>query len=215
MSVSTTDLRNIAIIGHNGTGKTTLIEHILFQRGLISRAETIESGKTTSDYTEEEIAKQISIHTSMVQFDFDGKILTFFDTPGTADFIGEVISGLSASETALVIVDARDGAQIETIKLWKKLNDMDKPRAVFINKVDRERGDFFNAFSHLGEQLPATYVPITIPMGYGEDFKGVINLIDKKAYFFDANGVEKEGAIPNEYNDLVEEYNILLLEDAA
>ena len=215
MSVSPTDLRNIAIIGHNGTGKTTLLEHILFQRGLISRAETIESGKTTSDYTEEEIAKQISIHTSMVQFDFDGKILTFFDTPGTADFIGEVISGLSASETALVIVDARDGAQIETIKLWKKLNDMDKPRAVFINKVDRERGDFFNAFSHLGEQLPATYVPITIPMGYGEDFKGVINLIDKKAYFFDANGVEKEGAIPNEYNDLVEEYNMLLIEAAA
>jgi elongation factor G len=73
MSVSTTDLRNIAIIGHNGTGKTTLLEHILFQRGLISRAETIESGKTTSDYTEEEIAKQISIHTSMVQFDVVGR----------------------------------------------------------------------------------------------------------------------------------------------
>ncbi len=215
MSVSTTDLRNIAIIGHNGTGKTTLLEHILFQRGVISRLETIDSGRTTSDHTEEEIAKQISIHTSMVQFDFDGKNLTFFDTPGTADFIGEVISALSVSETALVIVDARDGAQIETIKLWKRLNEMEKPRAVFINKVDRERGDFFNAFSHLGEQLPATYVPVTIPMGFGDDFKGVINLIDKKAYFYEANGIEKVGDIPAEYNDLVEEYNMLLIEAAA
>ncbi|MFA7371293.1 MAG: elongation factor G, partial [Sphaerochaetaceae bacterium] len=215
MSVSTTDLRNIAIIGHNGTGKTTLLEHILFQRGLVARPETIESGKTTSDYTEEEISKQISIHTSLVQVAFDAQNLTFFDTPGTADFIGEVISALSASEAALVIVDARDGAQIETIKLWKKLNDLAKPRAVFINKVDRERGDFFSAFSHLGEQLPATYVPVTIPMGFGENFKGVINLIDKTAYFFDSNGVEKVGEIPAEYQELVEEYNMLLIEAAA
>ncbi|MDD2297076.1 MAG: elongation factor G [Sphaerochaetaceae bacterium] len=215
MSVSTTDLRNVAIVGHNGTGKTSLLEQILFQCGVISRPELIDSGKTTSDYTEEEIAKLISIHAAMAHVSYEGKSLTFIDTPGTADFIGEVISAFRSCEAALVTVDARVGAQIETIKLWKKMNDRNKPRAVFINKVDRDRADFFEAFSHLKEQLPATYVPITIPMGSGEDFKGVINLIDKKAHFYSAGGKETIGDIPSEYEELVEEYNLMLIESAA
>jgi elongation factor G len=215
MSVSSTDLRNIAIVGHNGTGKTSLLEQILFQSGVVSRAEKIESGKTTSDYTEEEIARQISIHTAMANIAFEGKSITFLDTPGTADFIGEVISAFRSCEAALMAVDARDGAQIETIKLWKRLNDRNKPRAVFMNKIDRDRADFFAAFNNLKETLPATYVPITIPMGNGEGFKGVINLIEKKAYTFDPNGKEKMVDIPAEYNELVDEYELMLIEAAA
>ena len=215
MSVSSTDLRNVAIVGHNGTGKTSLLEQILFQSGVVSRAETIESGKTTSDYTEEEIARQISIHTAMANFSFEGKSITFLDTPGTADFVGEVISAFRACEAALVVVDARDGVQIETIKLWKRLQNRNKPRAVFINKIDRDRADFFAAFENLKETLPATYVPITIPMGNGDDFKGVINLIEMKAYTLDASGKEKVGEIPAEYSDVVEEYELMLIEAAA
>ncbi len=215
MSVSSTDVRNIAIVGHNGTGKTSLLEQILFQSGVVSRAESIDSGKTTSDYTEEEIQRKISIHTAMANISFEGKSLTFLDTPGTADFVGEVISAFRSCETALVTVDARDGAQIETIKLWKRLNDRNKPRAVFLNKTDRERADFFGAFNQLKEQLPATYVPITIPMGSGETFKGVINLIEKKAYAYTPNGKETVGEIPEEFNSLVEEYELLLIEAAA
>jgi elongation factor G len=215
MSVSSTDLRNIAIIGHNGTGKTSLLEQILFQSGVVSRAESIDSGKTTSDYTEEEIARQISIHTAIANISFEGKSLTFLDTPGTADFIGEVISAFRSCETALMAVDSRDGAQIETIKLWKRLNDRNKPRAVFMNKIDRDRADFFAAFTNLKETLPATYVPITIPMGVGDGFKGVINLIERKAYTFNANGKETVGDIPSEFNDLFEEYELQLIEAAA
>jgi elongation factor G len=215
MSVSSTDLRNVAIVGHNGTGKTSLLEQILFQSGVVSRAETIESGKTTSDYTEEEIARQISIHTAMANFSFEGKSITFLDTPGTADFVGEVISAFRACEAALVVVDARDGVQIETIKLWKRLQNRNKPRAVFINKIDRDRADFFAAFENLKETLSATYVPITIPMGNGDDFKGVINLIEMKAYTLDASGKEKVGEIPAEYSDVVEEYELMLIEAAA
>ena len=215
MSVSSTDVRNIAIVGHNGTGKTSLLEQILFQNGVVSRAESIESGKTTSDYTEEEIQRKISIHTAMANLQVDGKSLTFLDTPGTADFIGEVISAFRACESAIVTVDARDGAQIETIKLWKRLNDRNKPRAVFINKTDRERADFFSAFNNLKEQLSATYVPVTIPMGSADEFKGVINLIEKQAYFFQANGKETVSDIPAEYASLVEEYELMLVEAAA
>jgi len=215
MSVSSTDLRNIAIVGHNGTGKTSLLEQILFQSGVVSRAETIDSGKTTSDYTEEEISRQISVHAAMANCVFEGKTITFIDTPGTADFVGEVIGAFRACESAIVTVDARDGAQIETIKLWKRLNDRNKPRAVFINKIDRERADFFTAFANLKETLPATYVPITIPMGNSENFKGVINLIEKKAYIVDNSGKEQVQDIPAEFNELVEEYDLMLIEAAA
>ena len=99
--------------------------------------------------------------------------------------------------------------------MWKRLNDRNKPRAVFINKTDRERADFFDAFSHLKEQIDATYVPVTIPMGSAEDFKGVINLIEKKAYFYHPNGKESVEDIPSEYASLVEENELILIEAAA
>ncbi|NCB01884.1 MAG: GTP-binding protein, partial [Spirochaetia bacterium] len=215
MSVSSTDLRNIAIVGHNGTGKTSLLEQILFQCGVISRAEKIDSGKTVSDYTEEEISKLISIHTSYAPVEFEGKQMNFLDTPGTADFIGEVISAFRSCENALMIVDARDGAQIETVKLWKRLKERNKPRAIFLNKCDRDRADYFSAFNHLKEQLPATYVPITIPMGSGKEFSGVINLIERKAYTYTENGKETQVDIPEMYNEVVDEYELLLIEAAA
>jgi len=215
MSVSSTDLRNIAIIGHIGTGKTSLLEQILFQCGVISRAENVATGKSVSDFTEEEISREMSIHTAMAPVEYEGKLLTFLDTPGTADFIGEVIGALRTCENALMVVDARDGAQIETIKLWKRLDSRNKPRAVFMNRCDRDRADFFASFTTLKEQIDATYVPVTIPMGSGSDFKGVINLIEMKAYTYDANGKETVSDIPAEYKDIVEEYEFLLIEAAA
>jgi len=215
MSVSSTELRNIAIVGHNGTGKTSLLEQMLFHSGVISRAESIDSGKTTSDYTEEEISRKMSIHTSMSNFTWEGKNFTVLDTPGTADFIGEVICAFRSCESAIVTIDARDGAQIETIKLWKRLNERNKPRAVFINKMDRERADYGKCLEHIKEQFHTTFVPITIPMGNAEDFKGVINLIEKKAYFTVPNGKETSGPIPEEYTGMVDEYCIQLIEAAA
>ncbi|MGI6439870.1 MAG: elongation factor G [Sphaerochaetaceae bacterium] len=215
MSVKSSDIRNIAIVGHNGTGKTSLLEQILFQNGVTSRFESVESGKTVSDYTEEEIQRKISIHAAMANLSYNDKSLTFIDTPGTADFIGEVVGAFRSCESAIVTVDARDGAQIETIKLWKRLNDRNKPRAVFMNKVDRERADFFSGFDHLKEQLDANYVLITIPMGSAENFKGVINLIEKKAYFLHAGEKESVGEIPQEFASLVEEYESALIEAAA
>ncbi len=215
MSVVSSMLRNVAIIGHNETGKTTLVEQMLFYADVISRVETIASGKTTSDYTEEEIANQISIHASLASMEWQGKRLNIVDTPGTSGFIGETIAAFRATEAALMLVDGRVGPQIETIKLWRRLDDSNTPRALFINKMDRDHADYTKVLDELKESFKATLVPVAIPMGSGKDFKGIINLIENKAYFANPDGKETSGDIPAEFADLAEEYRTLLIESAA
>ncbi len=216
MSVTSTDLRNVAIVGHNGTGKTSLMEQMLYYSGAIAKPETIESGKTTSDFTEEEIKKMISVHTSLAHVKWDEKHLNFLDTPGYAGFIGEAICGFRATEASIMMVDAKDGAQIETIKLWRRLDGRNKPRAVFINKMDSERADFTKVIDDLRDHFEATFVPTFIPMGQDTEFKGIINLIENKAYFYhDNNEKETIGEIPEEYKEIEEKYREQLIEYAA
>ncbi len=215
MSVTSTDLRNVAIVGHNGTGKTSLTEQMLYCSGVIPKVETIESGKTTSDFTEEEIKKKISIHTSLSHLDWQGKCLNILDTPGYSGFIGEAICGFRATEASLMIVDAVDGAQIETIKLWRRLDKRNKPRAVFINKMDKDRASFTNVITNLREHFDATFVPTFIPMGNGENFKGIINLIEDQAYFYDDKNKETCAPIPNEFKEYEGTYREQLIEYAA
>jgi elongation factor G len=191
------------------------MEQLLYYGKVISKVETVESGKTTSDFTEEEIKKQISIHTSLANLDWDGKCLNILDTPGYSGFIGEAICGFRATEASLMVVDARDGAQIETIKLWRRLDNRNKPRAVFINKMDRDRASYTNVINDLREHFDATFVPTFIPMGNGENFKGIINLIEDKAYFFKENELETVGEIPQEYKEYEETYREQLIEYAA
>ena len=164
MTITTEALRNIAVAGHGTTGKTILVESMLYSAGAIPRAESIESGKTVSDHTEEEIARQYS------------------------DFVGEVVAAFRAAECALIVVAARAGVQIETIKLWRRLNQREMPRMVFVNKLDEERADFTSAVSDLSEKFQMNFVPVTIPIGNGTNFKGIISLIDMKAYMVPADG---------------------------
>ncbi|MDT4762850.1 elongation factor G [Sphaerochaeta sp. PS] len=215
MSVVSTDLRNVAIIGHNETGKTTLLEQMLFYAKVISRAETVASGKTTSDFTEEEIANKISIHASLVSLNWEGKTLNLLDTPGTAAFIGETICGFRSCESALMVVDGRDGAQIETIKLWRHLDERNKPRAVFINKMNRDRADYTAVLQDLNDTFKTTFIPVVIPVGSGKDFKGVINLIENQYYALGDDGKEKATEIPEDLKEYVEEYRSALIENAA
>ena len=215
MSVDTKDLRNVAIIGHNGTGKTSLVEQMLYYAGVISQPETVQSGKTVSDYTDEEIQRKMSIYSSLSSLKWDGKTINLLDTPGTGDFIGEAISAFRTTEAALMVVDARDGAQIETIKLWRRLDERKKPRAVFINKMDKDRASYRNVLDSLHEEFKAPFVPVIIPIGEGAEFKGVINLIENQAYEYVNGKKEKLEAIPDRLSDLVEEYREQLIESAA
>ena len=215
MSVETKNIRNVALIGHNGTGKTNLIEQMLFYAGVLSRAETVESGKTVSDYTDEEIQKKMSIHSSLASMTWDDKVINVLDTPGTGDFIGEAISAFRATEAALMMIDGREGAQIETIKLWRRLDERNKPRAVFINKMDKERASFRHTIDSLVEEFGAHFVPVVIALGEAEEFHGVINLIENQAYECHEGGKEMPIPIPEKYAAVVEDFRNRLIENAA
>ena len=215
MSVNTKDIRNVAIIGHNGTGKTNLIEQMLYYAGVLSRAETVDSGKTVSDYTDEEIQRKMSVHSTLASFQWDGKQINVLDTPGTGDFIGEAISAFRATEAALMLVDGREGAQIETIKLWRRLDERNKPRAVFINKMDKERASFRHTIDSLVEEFGAHFVPVVMALGEAEEFSGVINLIENQVYKFNEGGKETPMPIPEKYAAVVEDFRSRLIENAA
>jgi elongation factor G len=214
----TTDLiRNLALAGHGSTGKTSLLEHLLFSAGSIQKPELVESGKTVSDYAEEEIERKISVHAALSHANFKDKKFNLLDTPGSSDFIGDVIMALRACESALVLVDARTGVQIETIKIWRNLDSREKPRMVFVNKLDEDRASFQGALDDVKEKLKQAPVAITIPMGEGAAFKGVIDVLHGKAYAVPASHDQKEvaTAIPAEYADAVAQARAALSEAAA
>ncbi len=202
MDFTTNQIRNISIAGHGQTGKTTLLEHLLFTGGVIQKAETTESGKTVSDYTPEEIEHKISIHASLAHLNWKDTNINIWDTPGSSDFVGEVISAFRSSEIGLMLVDGRSGAQIETIKLWRELDRRNKPRAVFINRLEDDRADFNTVKKDIHDKFSVEVCPITIPMGTGANYKGVINVLEGKAYFTPADGkIEEASEIPAEYQD--------------
>jgi elongation factor G len=212
---NTNDIRNIAVCGHGGTGKTSLVEEILFNAGVISRAEKVESGRTVSDYTEEEIEKKMSIHSSLSHFDWKGTKINLFDTPGASGFIGEVVSSFRAAESAVVLVGARSSLQIETVKLWRRLNSRDMPRVVFVNKMEKERADYFKVIEDLSD-FKLKPIALTIPMGQGKDYKGLINLLDMKAYPKGSAGKpESAEEIPEEYKEQAQKYHETMIEQAA
>jgi elongation factor G len=217
MSYTSENIRNTALAGHGGTGKTSLFERLLFAGGVISKPETIESGKTAGDYSPEEIERKISIHAAMGHVERKGKKLNFLDTPGSSDFIGDVISGFRASEFALLLVDGRDGVQIETIKLWRNLenSDQQKARGVFLNKLDDEKANFERVLGDIKEKLKKEPIPITIPMGKGASYKGVIDILNGKAYTVQGEAVEKEESIPDEFKGAYDAAREKLIEAAA
>ncbi len=216
MSHTTENIRNIAIAGHVGTGKTSLVEQILFEGGVIPKAESVESGKTVSDYTPEEIDKKISIHASLSHIEWQKVKINIIDTPGSPDFIGEVVAGFRSAESSVLLVDASSGVQIETIKQWRRLNQRNMPRAVFISKMDKERADFNKTLEDLREKFDSTFVPVSIPIGAADSFAGVVSLLENKAYM-KPEGVNKESAsdIPEDMKDTVEENFTTLVEAAA
>jgi elongation factor G len=205
MSITTESIRNVAIAGHGATGKTSLVESILFTGGVISRAESVESGKTVSDYTDEEISSGFSIHTTLSHLNWSDHKINVLDTPGAADFIGEVVAAFRAAESTILVVGARAGVQIETIKLWRRLNQRDMPRLVFVNKMDEERANFDSVVSDLTEKFDKTFVPVVIPIGEGDEYRGVINLIEQKAYMIpEAGKTETVVEIPADQKERVE-----------
>jgi elongation factor G len=217
MSYTTDLIKNVSIAGHGQTGKTTLFEHLLLAGGVIPKAETVESGKTVADSAPEEIERKISIHAALAHIERNGKKINLFDTPGSSDFTGDVILTFRASEFAVLTVDGRAGVQIETIKLWRNLEGRKKPRGIFITKMDDERANFNDALAGIKEKFKVDPVAVTLPMGSGAAYKGVIDVLNEKAWFIQGDGsaLEKEGPIPDEYKEAAAAAREKLIESAA
>lgn len=214
MAYTTEQIRNIAVAGHGATGKTSFVEQLLVAGKAISAPATVESGKTVSDYTPEEVENGISIHTSLSNISWSDHKINILDTPGSADFVGEVVTAFRAAESAVMLVGARAGVQIETIKLWRRLNRRNMPRIVFINKMDEERASYDQVIDDLRAKFDITVVPITVPIGEAGDFRGVVDLIGNTAWLTADSG-ESQGDIPAELAETIAAYRAQLVEAAA
>jgi elongation factor G len=209
---STDKIRNVTILGHGSSGKTSLVEALLFNAGGTSRVGRVEDGTTVSDWDAEEQRRGISINLSIVPVEFQGTKLNLVDTPGYLDFVGEVISGLAVSEAGLVLVDSVAGVEVGTELAWEQLDGVSKPRLVFINKMDRENANFERALASLGEVFSGTILPYQLPIGSAESFVGIVNLVDMKAYL-GADGTVAD--IPADMEDAVAEARQNLVDAAA
>jgi elongation factor G len=209
----TDQIRNVALLGHSGSGKTSLSEALLFRSGAVSRQGRVEDGTTISDWDSEEQRRGISINLSVLPIEHGEFRINLLDTPGYLDFISEVVSGLHASEAGLILVDAVAGSEVGTELAWDRLTEIGKPRLIFINKMDRENANYDKAVESLRAALTgSTILPLHLPIGEAESLEGVVSLVSLKAYM----GSEgKEAPIPDNMVDLVEEARVALIEAAA
>jgi elongation factor G len=175
------NIRTVAFVSHAGAGKTSLVEAILFNAGMTKRLGKVDEGNTVSDYSSDEISRKVSINTSLLYCDYKGIRMQFLDTPGYADFVGEVISALRGVDSAVVLVDAAAGVEVGTERAWEMLETKKLPRAIFINKMDKENASFANALNTLREQFGKRCVPLQVPQGAAQSFKGIINVLDPQA----------------------------------
>jgi elongation factor G len=214
MAIEIGKIRNLGIVGHGGVGKTSLVEAMLFSAGAVNRLGRVDDGTTTTDFDPDEIKRKISINTSVAHCDWKGHRMNLVDTPGYGDFIADARAGLRVVEAAVVVVDAVSGVQVQTEKVWKFATEFNLPRAVVINRLDRERADFFRTLEGLGRRLKGRLVPVHIPIGEEHDFKGYVDLVKQKAVTF-ADGKASEGDIPAGLADQVKEWREKLVEAAA
>jgi elongation factor G len=214
MAIEVGKLRNVGIVGHGGVGKTSLVEAMLFAAGAVTRQGKVDDGSTTTDFDPDEIRRKISINTAVAFCDWKGHRLNLIDTPGYGDFIADARAGLRVVEAAVVVVDAVAGVQVQTEKVWKFATEFELPRAIVVNRLDRERADFFRTLESLGRRLKGRIVPVHIPVGEESGFRGYVDLVTQKATLF-SDGKGSEQAVPAEEADRVKEWREKLVEAAA
>ncbi|HID87268.1 MAG TPA: elongation factor G [Anaerolineae bacterium] len=205
-------LRNVVLLGHSSSGKTSLTEALLYDTGATSRMGRVEDGTTVSDYDEEEKRRKISVNTSIVPCEWQGHKINLLDTPGYADFVGEVKGAVRVADGAMVLVDAASGVEVGTELVWNYADEQGLPRLVFINKMDRENANFQRVLDQLKEVFAANFIPVQLPIGAQSDFRGVVDLVRMRAYLGEKG---EEGEIPAALQDQAESYHHQLIEAAA
>jgi elongation factor G len=211
---SANQLRNIGLVAHGGTGKTSLAEAMLYCAGATNRLGEVDQGTTVSDYSPDEVERKISISASLLNFEWSEHKINIVDMPGYADFVGEMIGGLRVCETALISVNAVSGLEVGTETAWKWAERYGGARVFFINKIEKEHASFDSVFKALRERFGSEVVALQIPLGEALNFKGIIDLIRMKAYQFEA-GKAKEVEIPAELKERAKQLKEKLVEAVA
>jgi elongation factor G len=189
-------IRNVALVGHSGSGKTALAEALLFAAGVTTRAGSVEDGNTVTDFEPEEISRGSSVSLAMAPFNWNGHKINIIDTPGLSDFTGEMRAALRAADLALFVVSGVDGVEVQTEAAWRMAGDEGISRAIFVNKLDRERSSFTRTVDQLKEIFGTGVAPIQVPIGSEADLAGVANLVGGKAYTYSGAPKATEGPLP-------------------
>ncbi len=213
MPIEPGKIRNVAVVGHRGTGKTSLVEALLFQSEATNRLGSIDAGTTVSDWEEDEHRRQMSLSASLAHLDWQGRKINLIDTPGDSGFQADTVASLRVVEGALVVVSGVMGVEVNTSRVWARAEELELSRVLFVNMLDRERADFYRVLGSLQEQLSDRCIAIQLPIGSEHEVSGVVDLLHNCAYT-DPEGT-REGepvAIPASMAEVVEEYRTKLLD---
>jgi elongation factor G len=209
-------IRNVAVVGHRGTGKTSLVEAMLFQAGATNRLGSVEASSTVSDWDEDEHRRQMSLAASVCHLEWQDRKINLLDTPGDPGFQADTLAALRVVEGALVAVNGVNGVEVQTTRLWERSDNLGLCRVVFVTMLDRERADFFAALEQVRSQLSDRCVAVQIPIGHEHELKGIVDLFHMRAYL-DPDG-EREGKptdIPEEIAAQAEEYRVKLVDSVV
>jgi elongation factor G len=205
-------LRNVVLLGHGGSGKTSLAEAMLFDAGAVNRLGRVDDGTSVSDWDDEERRRKMSINASLLPCEWQGHKLNMLDTPGYMDFVGEVISAGCVSDGAVVVLDSMGGVEVGTEQVWHHADAQKLPRLVFVNKMERENIDYEGVVAQVGAKFGVAAVAMQLPIGSQADLGGVVDLLSGKAYL---GAKATEGPVPDDMADAVEEGRLVLIEAAA
>jgi elongation factor G len=209
-------IRNVAVVGHRGTGKTSLVEAMLFQAGKTNRLGTVDAGSTVSDWDDDERARQMSLQASLCHLEWQGRKINLIDTPGDPGFQGDAVSALRVVEGGLFTVSGVMGVEVGTTRLWRRADELGLSRVIVVNMLDRERADFFQDLDAMREQLSARCVVVQLPIGSEHELTGIVDLVHMCAYTSAEGGREGDPQpIPDSLTDQVAEYREKLLDEVV
>ncbi len=210
-------IRNVALVGHRGSGKTSLHEALLFQAGAVNRLGTVPDGTTVSDSDPDEKSRQMSISAALSSFEWQDRKVNLLDTPGDSSFVADALGALRVCESAVFVINGVMGVEVHTSRLWQRAAELDIARLLFVNMLDRERADFFRALDSLKSAFGQHVVATAIPIGSEHEVRGVIDLVDMKAYQYDGAGRDncREVPVPDELQAQAEEYREKLMDEVA
>lgn len=210
----TKDIRNVGLYSHGGVGKTSLAESMLYNAKVIDRLGSVDKGNTVCDFDPEEILRKMSISSAIAPLEWKGKKINIIDTPGFMDFVGDVIGSLRVVDAGIVLLSAVAGVEVGTEIMWQLMEERKLPRVILVNGMDKENANFDQSLDKFKELLSEDIIPLQLPIGSSESFKGVVDLIRMKAFTF-SDGLCKEENIPGDMKDRVDEIRVSLVEKIA